>query len=130
MVIEVIISELDFYLIEKIRELRIKSKISQMSLAQKIGVSEGYIGNIENHKQPNKYNIRLLSRTAVALGLKSYIDLFPEKVCSNDIVKIKIELKERKGKEADELLQRFKSIAISPLSEEEILEYDKKKRKN
>jgi transcriptional regulator with XRE-family HTH domain len=130
MIIEVIISELDFYLIEKIRELRIKSKISQMSLAQKIGVSEGYIGNIENHKQPNKYNIRLLSRTAVALGLKSYIDLFPEKVCSNDIVKIKIELKERKGKEEDELLQRFKSIAISPLSEEEILEYDKKKRKN
>jgi transcriptional regulator with XRE-family HTH domain len=61
-------------------------------LAHKLGVSEGYIGNIENPKQTAKYNIRMLSRIAIALELDSYLDLFPEKPFSNDLVKIKINL--------------------------------------
>jgi len=132
MIIEIIISELDFYLIEKVRELRIKSKLSQVALAQKIGVSEGYIGNIENHKQSKKYNIRMLSRIAVALELKTYFDLFPKEVYSNDLVKIEIQLidksvAKRNFAENDQI-DRFKIISIIPLSENEILEYDRKKR--
>ncbi|GIQ57862.1 hypothetical protein Flavo103_09980 [Flavobacterium collinsii] len=132
MVIEIIISELDFHLIEKIRELRIKSKLSQVALAQKIGVSEGYIGNIENHKQTNKYNIRMLARIAVALELKSYVDLFPEKIYSNDLVKIKIDFidkeKMKKDSKSGEKIERFNSLSVTPLSEKEIFEYDKSKR--
>ena len=129
--IEFIMSELDFRLIEKVRELRIKSKISQVVLSQKIGVSEGYIGNIENHRLPNKYNIRLLARVAIALELKSYIELFPEEIYSNDLVRIKIELfnKEEiklKGK-SSEIVERFKSLSIKPLTENEIVKYDKDK---
>lgn len=132
MIIEIITSELDFFLIERVRELRLKSKLSQVALAQKIGVSEGYIGNIENHKLSKKYNIRMLSRIAVALELKSYVDLFPREVYSNDLVKIKIQLVEKgfvkRNIIENDKIERFKSISIIPLSENEILEYDKKKR--
>lgn len=129
MIIEIIISELDFHLIEKVRELRIKSNLSQVELAQKIGVSEGYIGNIENHKQSNKYNIRMLGRIAVALELKSYYELFPESLYSNDLVKIRIELFNKEIKiDKNNNLTRFKSLSIVPLTEGEIYEFDKARR--
>lgn len=132
MIIEIIISELDFYLIEKVRKLRIKSKLSQVALAQKVGVSEGYIGSIENLKLSKKYNVRMLSRIAVALELKSYLDLFPKQVCSNDLVKIEIQLKDKSDEKRNfgdnDKIDRFKIISIIPLSENEILEYDRKKR--
>ncbi len=73
MIIEIITSELDFYITEKIRELRIKAGLDQVALAQKLGVSEGYIGNIENPKHTAKANIRMLARIANALELKSYM---------------------------------------------------------
>ena len=130
MIIEIIISELDFYLIERVRELRLKSNLSQVMLAHKLGVSEGYIGNIENPKQTAKYNIRMLSRIAIALELDSYLDLFPKKPFSNDLVKIKINLFDKGEVKKDlhqqgEKIERFKEISITPLSEQEILEYDK-----
>jgi transcriptional regulator with XRE-family HTH domain len=134
MIIEIIASELDFYLIERIRELRLKAKISQVMLAHKLGVSEGYIGNIENLKQPAKYNIRMLSRIAIALDLESYTDLFPEKPFLNDLVKIKINLFEKEeikkmGNQYGEIVKRFEILSIIPLSEKEIMEYDKRRSK-
>ena len=134
MIIEIIISELDFYLIERVRELRLKSNLSQVMLAHKLGVSEGYIGNIENPKQTAKYNIRMLSRIAIALELDSYLDLFPKKPFSNDLVKIKINLFDKGEAKKDlhqqgEKVERFKEISITPLSEQEILEYDKSRVK-
>ncbi|OXA93483.1 helix-turn-helix domain-containing protein [Flavobacterium hercynium] len=131
MIIEIITSELDFHLIEKVRELRIKSNLSQVTLSQKIGVSEGHIGNIENHKLRTKLNIRMLARIAKGLELKSYMDFFPDKIYSNDLVKIKIELLEsyrKRGGDLNEKINRFKSISIIPLSEEEIAAYDKYKQ--
>ena len=130
MIIEIIISELDFHLIERIRELRIKANMSQVAFAHKIGVSEGYIGNIENHKQPNKYNIRMLSRVAIALGLNSYLELFPEKIYAHDLVKIKITLpsKDEFKDKINNTIPRFSNITITPLSEIEILNYDKNLR--
>lgn len=134
MIIEIIISELDFYLIERVRELRLRSNLSQVMLAHKLGVSEGYIGNIENPKQPAKYNIRMLSRIAIALELNSYMDLFPSKPFSNDLVQMKIDLFDKgdikKGLHPQgDRVNRFKKISVTPLSEKEILEYDKNRVK-
>ena len=58
MTIEIIISQIDFYVIERLREIRVKSTpyIDQVELSQRIGVSEGYIGQIENPKSRAKYN--------------------------------------------------------------------------
>jgi len=127
MVIEIIISELDFYIIEQVRELRIKSepRIDQVELAQRLGVSEGYIGNIENPRIQAKYNIRMLARIAKALNLKSYQELMPEKVLSNDIVRIKLELiktssRKHAADEMGEITKRFNVISISALTESEL----------
>lgn len=92
MIIEIVISEIDFRVKENIRSARIKAGIDQVTLAQKIGVSEGYIGGIENPKNPAKANVRLISRIASALNLSTYNDILPEKVLKNDMVRLKIEL--------------------------------------
>lgn len=126
MIVNLIISELDFYFIERVRELRLKANISQLKLAHKIGVSEGFIGNVENPKENHKYNIRMLNRIANALNLQSYSDLFPDKIISNDVVKIEIELFDKNEKKEN---QRFKSIKILPCTESEIEEYNNKQNR-
>ncbi|SFF68846.1 hypothetical protein SAMN04488033_104122 [Salegentibacter agarivorans] len=137
MEIEIIISELDFYLIEKVRELRIKSSpyLDQVTLAHRIGVSEGYIGSIENPKIQSKYNIRMLHRVAKALGLKSYQSLFPDKLLSNDLVKIRLALKNhvKRKHEIDDkgnVVKRFEILSITPLNENEFERWNSKDKKN
>tara|TARA_B100000378_G_scaffold240444_1_gene208770 strand:+ start:142 stop:579 length:438 start_codon:yes stop_codon:yes gene_type:complete len=137
MEIEIIISELDFYLIEKVRELRIKSKpyLDQVTLAQRIGVSEGYIGRIENPKIQSKYNIRMLHRVSKALGLNSYDLLFPTKLLSNDLVKIRLKLKnhaKRKHEidDAGNVVKRFDILSVKPLNENEQKRWNTKDKKN
>ncbi|MFH6961672.1 helix-turn-helix domain-containing protein [Flavobacterium plurextorum] len=92
MIIEIITTELDFYIMEKIRELRIKAGLDQVDVAQKIGVSEGYIGNIENPKHSAKVNIRMLARIANAIGVESYNAFLPDKIFKTDMVRLKIKL--------------------------------------
>ena len=41
MIVEIVISEIDFQIKENIRSARIKEGINQVTLAQRIGVSEG-----------------------------------------------------------------------------------------
>ncbi|MFH7006531.1 helix-turn-helix domain-containing protein [Flavobacterium plurextorum] len=77
---------------EKIRELRIKAGLDQVDVAQKIGVSEGYIGNIENPKHSAKVNIRMLARIANAIGVESYNAFLPDKIFKTDMVRLKIKL--------------------------------------
>lgn len=136
MIIEIVISHIDFYVIEKIRELRVKSipYIDQVELAQRIGVSEGYLGQIENPKNRAKYNLRMLARTANALGLKSYQDILPTEVLKNDMVKIRLKLLKSYAKkhEIDEngnVKKRFDIISIKPLNNKELIKWDNKELK-
>lgn len=92
MIVEIVISEIDFLIKENIRYSRIKAGLDQVELAQKIGVSEGYIGNIENPKNPAKANTRLIARIALALKLNSYFEIIPKQIVRNDIVKLKLDL--------------------------------------
>lgn len=133
MIIEIVISHIDFYVIERIRELRVKSipYIDQVELAQRIGVSEGYLGQIENPKNRAKYNIRMLARTANALGLKSYQDILPTEVLKNDMVKIRLKLLKSytKKHEIDEngnVKKRFDIISIKPLNDKELIKWNNK----
>ncbi|AUP79848.1 helix-turn-helix domain-containing protein [Flavivirga eckloniae] len=132
MTIEIIISHIDFYVIEKLRDLRVKSEpyIDQVDLAQRIGVSEGYLGQIENPKHRSKYNIRMLSRAAKALGLKSYQDIFPSEILKDDLVRIRLKLLKSATKkhEVDKngnVKKRFDIISIVPLTESEIKKWKK-----
>ncbi|WP_303316597.1 hypothetical protein Q4Q34_07260 [Flavivirga abyssicola] len=124
---EIIISYLDYHIIERVIELRAKSKpyVGQVALAHKIGVSEGYMGKIENPKDHAKYNIRMLGRVAIALGLKSYRDLFPDKVYENDLVRVVYEesksySSKHKLDKNGKILRRYSPISITPLNEDEI----------
>lgn len=92
MIVEIVISEIDFLIKENIRYSRIRAGIDQVSLAQRIGVSEGYIGSIENPKNPAKANVRLISRIAVALNHDSYSEIMPKQIIKNDIVKLRLDL--------------------------------------
>jgi len=58
------ISEIEKFVIEKVKEKRIAAKISQASLARLLDVSEGFIGNIENPNYRDKYNIKHLNELA------------------------------------------------------------------
>jgi transcriptional regulator with XRE-family HTH domain len=62
------ITEIEKFIIEKVKEIRNDKKISQQKLSSMIGLSEGFIGNVENENRPEKYNIRHLNAIAKVLN--------------------------------------------------------------
>lgn len=125
MIIEIITSEIDFEVMEKIRNARIKAGIDQVELAQRVGVSEGYIGNIENPKIDARVNVRMLGRIAVALEQGSYNDLLPDEVKSHDLVIKRIRLIETNSRkhilnEDGEVPKRLDVLETTPITEDEL----------
>lgn len=125
MIIEIITSEIDFEVMENIRIARIKAGIDQVELAQRVGVSEGYIGNIENPKIDARVNVRMLGRIAVALEQSSYNDLLPDEVKSHDLVIKRIRLIETNSRkhilsEDGEVPKRLDVLETTPITEDEL----------
>lgn len=87
--IEITLSQLDWHIINQVKKLRKRLKISQDELSVKMGFSEKLVGSIENPTLPSKYNIRHLNLIAKALGCTLY-DLIPEQPLDYDLVKIKV----------------------------------------
>jgi transcriptional regulator with XRE-family HTH domain len=73
--------QIDNYVIGKVKEMRIKHKISQAELARLMDVSEGFIGNIESPNYRAKYNIKHLNDLAIIFNC-SPKDFLPEKPLS------------------------------------------------
>jgi len=69
-------TDVDAYLIEKVKELRTKKGISQAKLALALDVSVGYIGHVESPKDRTKYSLSMLPKLAAALECE-YADLLP-----------------------------------------------------
>jgi transcriptional regulator with XRE-family HTH domain len=113
-IFEIIISELDWYIINNVKNLRIKKKISQVKLSIDMGLAEGAVGKIENPKERAKYNIRHLNLLAKALEC-SLSDLLPQKPLENDIVIIKIRLKGKK--KLTEKEDNYEVISLKPLKD-------------
>jgi len=61
-----------------VREMRQKKGISQAELADRIDVSRGFIGAVENPRQRAKYNISILNEIAKVMDC-SIRDFFPDK---------------------------------------------------
>jgi transcriptional regulator with XRE-family HTH domain len=61
-------SKIEQYIIDKVRQKRIKLKISQAELARLLDFSEGFIGNVESSKYRAKYNVNHLNAIAKVLG--------------------------------------------------------------
>ena len=58
----------DNYVIEAVRKERMAQKVSQAMLAYGIGVSHGYIGQVESPKYRTKYNLNHINEIAIFLG--------------------------------------------------------------
>jgi len=72
------LSKIELYVIDKVREIRIQKNISQVELAYLIDVTPGFIGQVESRKHNPKYNLNHINKIAEALTI-SPKDLLPEK---------------------------------------------------
>ena len=71
-------SEFDQYVSAAVRQKRIAQDITQADLAIGIGVTDGFISQVESPKSPFKYNLNHLNKIAKYLGC-SPRDFLPEK---------------------------------------------------
>ncbi len=80
-------TELDLYIIGKVKELRTANNVSQAVLAIKLDVSDAFIGQIENPKHRAKYNIAHLNKLAQIFDC-SPKDFLPDKpILDNKLLK-------------------------------------------
>ena len=71
-------TELDLYIINKVKDLRVKTGMSQAVLAIKLEVSDAFIGAIENPKHRAKYNVNHINKLAEIFDC-SPKDFLPDK---------------------------------------------------
>lgn len=71
-------TNIEQYVIDKVKEIRTSKGISQAKLAHLIDLSVGFIGNVENPKHIAKYNLNHLNRISKELNVP-FQDFFPEK---------------------------------------------------
>ncbi|SFN90700.1 hypothetical protein SAMN05421741_11370 [Paenimyroides ummariense] len=130
----IIISELELYLIDKVRELRGRATpyVSQVELSLRMEYAEGYVGKVENFSSNSKYNVRNLNLIANALKLKSYSDLLPVEVLKNDLIEVRLELTRNNDKvefdENDIVIKNYKIKGKRILTSDEIKEYNNRRR--
>ena len=67
-IVTIEISHLDYLIIVNVRNLRTKFGLSQVSLTQKMGLSEGFVGKVELYTERAKYSIRHIHLLASALN--------------------------------------------------------------
>jgi transcriptional regulator with XRE-family HTH domain len=72
-----LVSAIDQYVIDRVRERRIELNMSQEDLAAALDCTRGFIGNVENPKYKDKYNLDHLNRLAKILKC-SPKDFLPE----------------------------------------------------
>lgn len=77
-------SEIELYITKKVKEMRLEQGMSQADLAFKLGVSYGFIGQVESKKFPSKYNIDHLDKLAFIFKC-SPKDFLPEKPFTRSI---------------------------------------------
>lgn len=87
--IEVVISQLDWHIINRVKEIRKQKGMSQSELSVAMGYSDKYIGSVENPNLKAKFNIGQLNRLAKALKCSLW-ELVPETPFDNDLVRIKL----------------------------------------
>jgi len=72
------ITPIDQYVIDFIRELRIKKDISQKQLADILGVTKSYVSSIESNNSRAKYNLKYINIIA------DYYDMSPKDFMPKD----------------------------------------------
>jgi transcriptional regulator with XRE-family HTH domain len=71
-------SDIEAYVIRRVKEMREAKGFSQSELAVRLNVSNGFIGQAESSKSPTKYNLNHLNQLAVIFEC-SIKDFMPDK---------------------------------------------------
>lgn len=82
------ISKIEQFVIDKVRELRMKAGISQVSLSVDMELNAKFVGNVESGKTPDKYNLNHLNKISEILNC-SMKDFFPDQPLPGEISKKK-----------------------------------------
>lgn len=78
MVVRQVKSEIDTYVINKVREMRLKANYSQADLAFKLDISYAFIGHVESPNFRAKYNLNHINKLAEIFDC-SPRDFLPER---------------------------------------------------
>lgn len=70
-------TNIEQFVIEKVKQHRLKLDISQAELAFRLNVSPGFIGKVESSNSSSKYNLNHLNKIAEIFGC-SPKDFLPE----------------------------------------------------
>jgi transcriptional regulator with XRE-family HTH domain len=71
------ISKIEQYVIDRVREIRMKAGISQVNLSVDMELNSKFVGNVESSKTRDKYNLNHLNKIAEILNC-SIKDFFPD----------------------------------------------------
>lgn len=71
-------SEIELYAISKARALREHANITQSELAFRLGVSNGFVGQVESSKSPSKYSLNHIDKLAEIFDVSPQ-DFIPSK---------------------------------------------------
>jgi transcriptional regulator with XRE-family HTH domain len=71
------VSDIEQYVIDRVKEVRTKAGFSQVKLSLEMDLNPKFVGNVESTKTPDKYNLNHLYKIAEILGC-SMKDFFPE----------------------------------------------------
>lgn len=85
--INIVISHMDYLLIENVKQLRLAREISQVALSQKMHLSEGFVGKVELLTNREKYNVRHFFLLAEAFNC-SIQEILPLEQPIHDMVKL------------------------------------------
>ncbi len=78
-------SEIELYVINKIKEIRIAKGFSQEAIASILDTSRGFIGQVESPNHAAKYNLNHLNLLADELGVSPqiFLPIYPIKNATN-----------------------------------------------
>jgi ribosome-binding protein aMBF1 (putative translation factor) len=80
------IDPIEQHVIDIVRKLRRNKRMRQQDLARVLNTSSSFIGNVENGRNPAKYNLKHISRLA------EYFDLSPRYFLPEDSIPSKKEI--------------------------------------
>lgn len=75
---EIAKGEVDMYIINKVREMREESEMTQAALSQALNMADSFVSNVESLKRRDKYNVNHLNQLAKIFKC-SPRDFLPEK---------------------------------------------------
>lgn len=111
---KVVMSHLDYAIIERVKEIRKAQNFSQDHLSVSMGLSEKFVGNVENPSRKEHYNIRHLNLIARALKVPLH-KLLPEMPQELDMIELRVVKTPAQNKDGSVSKKWEKSIEIHPI---------------